>query len=142
VSERSEQRNAEARARLRPLAPGERPTVVTVAAVVAVLIAGVNLLLTALADDADGGEWAYAIGQAIVLLVIAVGMLQRRYLAVLAFEALLGFQILQLALGALLGDRLVAQLVFAVALVVLGYLFWKLIPALARLQMPGPHGER
>lgn len=136
MSERSEQRNAEARARLAPLAPGERPTVLVVAAAVATVLAVLNVVLTLAADDPDRGDLAFTAVQAVVLLVVAAGMWQRRYLAVLAFQALLAFQILNFTVGALLGNRWLVQLGFAVAVIALGWLFWKLVPTLARLQTP------
>jgi hypothetical protein len=136
VSERSERRNAEARARLRPLAPGERPRILVVAAAVAAALAGLNILLTLLADDVESGQLMFTVAQAVVLLVVAVGMWSRSYLAVIAFQALLAFQILNFSLYALLGSRLLAQLLFGAAVFALGWLFWKLVPTLARLQMP------
>jgi hypothetical protein len=136
VSERSERRNAEVRARLRPLAPGERPRVLVVAAVVAAGLAGLNLLLALLADDVEGGQLTFTVAQAVVLLVVAGGIWRRRYLAVLAFQALLAFQILNFTIGAMLGDRWLVQLGFAVLVIALGWLFWKLVPTLARLQTP------
>jgi hypothetical protein len=137
MSERSERRNAEARARLRPLAPGERPPVLVLAAAVATALAVLNVLLTVLADDVESGQLVFTIAQAVVLLVVAVGMWRRAYLAVIAFQALLAFQILNFTLYALLGSRLLAQLLFGLAVIALGWLFWKLVPTLARLQMPG-----
>jgi len=136
VSERSERRNAEARARLRPLAPGERPPVLALAAAIAAALAGLNVALTVLADDVERGQLLFTLAQAVVLLVVAVGMWRRSYLAVIAFQALLAFQILNFSLYALLGSRIVAQLLFGAAVIALGYLFWKLVPTLARLQMP------
>jgi len=131
------ERDAEARARLAPLAPGERPRVLAVAAAVAVALALGNLLTTLLAEDPDGGELAFAGVQAAVLLLVAAGMWRRRYLAVLAFQALLAFQILVFSMGVLLGDHVLVQLAFGVLVIALGWLFWRLVPTLARLQMPG-----
>ena len=134
---RMRERDDEARARLAPLAPGERPRVLVVAAGVAVALAVANLLTTALSEDPDGGQLAFAGVQAAVLLLVAAGIWRKRYLAVLAFQALLAFQILVFTTGILLGNRVLIQIAFAVLVLALGWLFWRLVPTLARLQMPG-----
>ena len=97
---RSEQKNIEARAALVPLEPGERPTAVTVGAIVAALLGlsnvvstspGVEIRRRAAADrrrarfqraDADG----------------AWGMWKVRYWAVLGMQTLLGLMIVILSL--------------------------------------------
>lgn len=135
----SEQRNAALRARLEPLAPGERPGAVTVAAIVATLLAVVNIV-AALTVHVDLGKGSNNIGftviQSVVLLVAAGGMWKAKYWAVLGFQALLAIEILLLALAL----TRVEGALYAVALVViicaLGFLFWKLIRAMARIQMP------
>jgi hypothetical protein len=103
---RSEARNEEVRRSLEPLAPG--------------------------GDDALFSSVAFSV----ILVVCAVGMWQARYWAVLGFQALLVIQIIT-ATGLLLGAT--SWWRAFVAFVVLaggGYLFWKLIRSLARLQMP------
>jgi len=133
----SEERNAEARAQLRPLAEGERPGAVTVGAIVAAALAA--LVVVGYASGArvgDKGSLAGALMLAAVLLAAAWGMWNVRYWAVLGFQALLAFQVLVAALSLLVASNAWAALL-CVALIGLGsWLFWKLIRAMARIQMP------
>ncbi len=135
---RSRERNDAARARLVPLAPGERPLAVTIAAIVAVVLALANVVLYLAGwevtgeDPKAGGVFVFAV----ILLAAAVGMWQRRYWAVLGFEALLGITLIVAGLSLLFPSNWQA---FALALGVLlgaGTLFWFLIRAMARIQMP------
>jgi len=136
---RTEQRAAQRRAELEPLRPGERPTAVTVAAVVAAVLALVNLG----AGFVDvglptSGSPARALPWTGLLLIAAVGMWYARYWAVLGFQAALVFQILALALALLtVKDLLLGALIIVPLLAALGFLFWKLVRAMARLQLPG-----
>ncbi|HLM50887.1 MAG TPA: hypothetical protein VK279_10095 [Solirubrobacteraceae bacterium] len=136
---RTEQRAAQRRAELEPLRPGERPTAVTVAAVVAAVLALVNLG----AGFVDvglptSGSPARALPWTGLLLIAAVGMWYARYWAVLGFQAALVFQILALALALVtVQDLLLGALIIVPLLAALGFLFWKLVRAMARLQLPG-----
>jgi hypothetical protein len=134
---RGEQRNEEIRRSLEPLAPGERPGAVTIAAVVALVLGIANTVALALGETVSGDEvTAPGIGLSVVLFVCAIFMWRAKYWAVLGFQALLAIQII-ISAGALLvapgwWQALVLLLVTALG----GWLFWKLIRALARLQMP------
>jgi hypothetical protein len=134
---RSRRRDEEARAALEPLAPGERPGAVTVAVVVAVAFAVANVVaLIAGYDSDEGGKTASTILGAVVLIVMAVGMWRVRYWAVLGMQALLAISIVLGAL-ALLGAGNWRGALLAVAIVVAaGTLFWRLVKAMARIQMP------
>lgn len=133
----SEERNAEIRAQLQPLAPGERPRAVTVAAVVAVALA-VLVVVGHLAGAHVGGSGTLggAVAIAALLLLAAYGMWRARYWAVLGFEALLAFQILIAALSLLVASNVWAAVLCFAVIVLGGWLFWKLIRAMARIQMP------
>jgi hypothetical protein len=134
----AEERNAEARARLEPLAEGERPRAVTVAAIVAALAAPANLLSGFAVDFGpyDRSAVTFAVLQTVVLVVAAIGMWRVRYWAVLGFQALLAIQILLLALALTRVQSLWVGLGFAALIGLLGLLFWTLVRALARIQMP------
>ena len=134
----AEERNSEARARLEPLAEGERPRAVTVAAIVAALAAPANLLSAFVVDfgQYDRSAVTFAVLQTAVLVVAAIGMWRVRYWAVLGFQALLAIQILLLALALTRVERLWVGLLFAALIGLLGLLFWTLVRALARIQMP------
>ena len=65
-------------------------------------------------------------------------MLRRRYWAVLAFQALLAFQILVTSLALIVASTLVAAGACAITVALAGWLFWKLVRVMARIQA----GER
>ena len=134
---RSEQRNAEARATLVPLAPGERPAAVTVAALVAAALALANLIAFLAGAKVHGqSAGTGAVAFSALMLTAAVGMWRARYWAVLGFEALLALIVLVFSLLLLRAANLEAA-VLALAVVGLGgWLFWKLVRAMARIQMP------
>jgi cation transport ATPase len=140
---RSEARNAEARAALEPLAPGERPTPVTVAAVVAAALALGQVIAFAAGATIDGKQpKAFGIvAFALLMLTAAWGMWHARYWAVLGFQALLAITIIIAALSLAVASSAAAA-VFCVAIVTLGgWLFWKLIRSMARIQMPERPGR-
>ena len=135
---RGEARNEAIRQSLEPLAPGERPGAVTVAAIVAVVLLVANVALWAAGVEVSGREPSAGsmVLQGVVLLVAAVGMWQAKYWAVLGFQALLGLSILLAALALMVASG-VGEALFCLAIIGLGgWLFWKLVRALARLQMP------
>jgi len=133
----SEQRNAEVRAQLVPLAEGERPGAVTAGAIVAAVLAVLVVVgYAAGARVGDQGSLPGALMLAAVLLVAAWGMWRVRYWAVLGFEALLAFQVLVAALSLMVASNLWAALLCVALIGLGGWLFWKLIRAMARIQMP------
>jgi hypothetical protein len=135
---RSEQRNVEARAKLKPLGPGERPAAVTVAAVVALLFAIGNVVAYAAGLTVNGTR-PTVLSVAVfagIMLVAAAGMWRAKYWAVLGFQALLGITICIVALFSLRASSVAGLLVPIAIVVPAGYLFWKLVKALARIQMP------
>jgi MFS family permease len=136
--ERSRERDEQIRAALPPLAPGERPRAVTVAAVVAVLIAIAVVVGAVTGNDLSdkGGSYAGAAFIAGMLLVAAWGMWRARYWAVLGFEALLLFEMLTATLALTVASNWWAALVCVAVIGLSGWLFYKLIRAMARLQMP------
>ena len=130
------------RATLTPLSPGERPWPLKAATLIALLI-GVGDLAVVIIDgsfrvggahSAPGGVILFSV----LMLVCAWGMWQLRYWAVLGFQAILAFVILYFSLLLMRANNLLA-LVTAVAVVGGGgYLFYKLVRVLSRLQMPKP----
>jgi hypothetical protein len=135
---RSRAKDEEARAQLEPLAPGERPGAVTVAAVVAVLLAVAVMAGTLTGNDLSdrGGSLQGGLLIAGVLLLAAYGMWKARYWAVLGFQAFLAFQILVTSLALAVASSWYAALFCVVVIGLSGWLFWKLIRSMARLQMP------
>jgi hypothetical protein len=70
------------------------------------------------------------------MLLAAVGMWQRRYWAVLGFEALLAITITLAALALLVASNLAAVALCLAILGAGGWLFWKLIRVMGRIQTP------
>jgi cytochrome c biogenesis protein CcdA len=62
-------------------------------------------------------------------------MLARRYWAVLGFEVILGLQIVVFSLALTRVQKWWLAIALTIAIGLLGWLFWKLIRAMARLQM-------
>lgn len=139
---RSEQRAEAIRAELEPLAPGERPAPVTVGALVAAALATLVVVGYATGARVGGrGSLAGALLLAAILLVAAVGMWRVRYWAVLGFEALLAFQIIVAALSLAVASNVWAALLCLAVVLLGGWLFWKLVRAMARIQMPARRSQ-
>jgi len=133
-------REIEARLALSPLGPDERPWALRIAvAVAALLAAGVCLSVATVHDLArHGGSLPGGLFLAAVLLSLAWGMYQRRYWAVLGFEALLAFQIIVTSLALIVAETLLAAGLCALSVCLAGWLFWKLVRVMGRIQA----GER
>ena len=140
---RGRAKDEEARAALVPLAPGERPTAVTVAFVVALVAFIANLVALILNfSDGNGRQSTSTIIGCVLLAVMAAGMWRARYWAVLGMQALLAISVL-LASLALVTAASPGTAVFALAIVIGGgALFWFLVKAMARIQMPERPGAR
>lgn len=134
---RSRAKDEAARAALEPLKPGERPTAVTVGAVLAAAAALANAVALAFAYDPDKGQDTFATVIGTVLLVtIAVGMWRARYWAVLGMQTLLAITVILSSLALMTAADLRAAALATALIVGGGALFWFLIKAMARIQMP------
>jgi hypothetical protein len=135
---RSEERNAAVRAALTPLAPGERPLAVTVGAAIAALTGAGNLIAWAAGAKIAGKHPAAGgiILFSLVMLVCAGGMWRLRYWAVLGFQALLAIVVLLFAVLLVRASNLLGFLIPLVVIAGGGLLFYKLVRALSRIQMP------
>jgi hypothetical protein len=140
---RSEARNAEVRATLKPIEPGERPRVIVASSAIAAALALANLIAW-VAGDKIGGKHPAAAGIIVfsaVMAAAAIGMWRLWYGAVLGFMALLAiiaviFTLLLIEASNVLG------LVVALAIIgISGYLFFKLVRVLSRIQMPRAPGQ-
>jgi len=137
---RSEQKDAAVRATLTPLTPGERPWPVVVGAALAALSGLIQLILflvgVRLKSSGLRASAAQTIVFAVLMLICAAGMWQLRYWAVLGFMALLAILIL-FAAGSLVKASTLLGVAIAVVIVGAGgYLFFKLVRVLSRIQMP------
>ena len=134
---RSRERTDAVRASLEPLAPGERPTAVTVAAIVAALIGlGNFVLVLADAEVVESQKVAGGLIFGAIMLIAAVFMWRGAYWAVLGFQALLGLSVITASLALLVASNVEAVIRSLVVIAAAGTLFWFLIRAMARLQMP------
>jgi len=138
---RSRERDAAIRAKLTPLAPGERPLALKVSAALALVIAIANVVVMAAGWEVDGQRpVAGGIAFAVVMLAAAAGLWQRRYWAVLGFEALLGISMLFAFLALLRAGNAAAVALCLAVIAVSGPLFWGLIRVMARIQVPRRSG--
>jgi hypothetical protein len=136
---RAEQRNQQAREALEPLAEGERPTVVTIGAVVAALIA-LSILAGYLAGVEVNGEQPklpQVVAPAMIMGIMAWGMWRARYWAVLGFQLILVFLIFSAVFGLAVQASTVGQFAATLGLLaVAGTFFYFMVKAMARIQMP------
>jgi hypothetical protein len=129
-----------ARAALLPLGENERPPALIVASAVCVALA-VGVIAGALSVhdlSRHGGSLPGAIFLSVLLLVLARGMHLRRHWAVLGFEALLTFQIIVTSLALVVASTIAAAAICALGIGLGGWLFWKLVRVMGRIQA----GER
>ena len=108
---RGRERDEAVRAALEPLAPGERPRAVTLAAILAALLGVANVVAARRRAGRSAGGGQSVAGVLIfagLMAVAAIGMWRCRYWAVLGFEALLGIAIVFAALSLLVASNLAA----------------------------------
>lgn len=139
---RSRAKDEAARTALEPLAPGKRPTAVTVGAIVAAALALANVIAVILGWDGAAGEDDRAralAGSMLVtglLCVVAWGMWKARYWAVLGMQTLLALTLIAAALGLVTASSAGGAILLVLILAAAGTLFWFMVKAMARIQMP------
>ena len=130
------------RAGLKPLDPGERPWPVKISIVLAVVLGVVNLgLFLAGAKPKVGGRQPHLVEILIfsgLMLMCAIGMWKMRYWALLGFQTLLAIGVVGFCLALVRVSSLVWALVCVVVIAGGGFLFYKLVRVLSRVQMPAP----
>jgi hypothetical protein len=146
---RSRAKDDAARAALRPLRPGERPTAVTVGAIIATVLAVANLVALAFGYNSGedtlspGSEATGSILTTMIVGIVAYGMWRAKYWGVLGMQTLLALTLLISSLALLFANSVWAALLLLLILVGSGTLFWFLVKAMARIQMPrGPGASR
>ncbi len=135
---RAEARNAEARAQLIPLQPGERPWPILASVVVCGLAGLVNFGFW-VAGAKIGGKPASTTEMIVFTLITGLcsaGMWVLWFQAVLAFMALLGIVVILFSLFLVEASNVLGVVVPLLFIFGGGFLFWKLVRVLARLQMP------
>ena len=127
-----------ARERLVPLEHGERPRVVTVGAVIATAMAVSTVVLFAAGVEVQGSDARTpgTIVYAGLMGAMAVGMWLARYWAVLGFQTLLAFAIVIWSLLLIKAESILGALLALAVIAAAGTMFWFLVKAMARIQMP------
>ena len=141
---RGRERDERIRAGLAPLGPGERPLPLKLAVALAALLAISNVALYLAGWEVRGEEDPSPAGVIIfagLLAAIAVGMWQRRYIAVLGFQALLALTVIFTFLSLTRASNVAAFVLCIAVIAVGGSLFWFLIRVMARIQLPGRRPE-
>ena len=145
---RTEAKNEVAREELEPLAEGERPTVVTVGAVLSAILA-ISIVVAYIVGaevsqfDDFGNETGEAkpnvmaaIIPAGVMGLMAYGLWRARYWAVLGFQTILVIIIVVTTLGLVQATEWTQVLGNVSLLAISGALFYRMVKAMARIQMP------
>jgi cation transport ATPase len=135
----SERKDREARESLEPLREGERPTVVTVGAVICTILTVAAVAGYALWDvlrDEPRPQLFGVIAFVGLVGAMAYGLWRTRYWAVLGFQASLVLVLISNALGLIAALSVLQAVANVVLLVAAGALFWFMVKAWARIQMP------
>jgi putative acetyltransferase len=134
---RSQRRDQAAREALAPLAPGERPKALLVAAAVAGLLGAGNAIAYIAGAKIDGKHpGASVLAFSGLMALLCGGMVARRYLAVLAFEGLLALAVLLFSLFLVEAANIEGVLLCVAVICGGGWLFWKLVRVMGRLSAP------
>jgi hypothetical protein len=148
LAERSEARNEAAREQLEPLEEGERPRVVTIGAIVSALIAVSSIIGWAAGIEVERfssegvaqGEGEAPLASVLVVVALmgtmAWGMWKARYWAVLGFQALLAIVLIVCSLWLVQATEVLEAIVAVVLIAGAGAMFYFMIKAMARIQMP------
>ena len=148
ISTRTEAKDAAAREALQALAEDERPTVVTIGAVISALIALSTIIgyaagveVTKIGSDGieqgeDQAPLASVIAAVALMGTMAYGMWRARYWAVLGFQALLVIVLVAASLGLVQATEWPQALGTVVLIAAAGAMFFFMIKAMARIQMP------
>jgi hypothetical protein len=152
MAARSEARNQAVRDTLEPLDEGERPTVVTIGAVISAAIA-ISAVVGYLAgvevrrfgsDGIQQGEDTaplLSVVAAVALMgTMAYGMWRARYWAVLGFQVLLVIVLVAASLGLVQATSWTQAIGTTLLIVAAGAMFYFMIKAMARIQMPSRPG--
>jgi len=149
---RTEAKNRAARETLEPLEPDERPTVVTVAAVIsAALLLGTIVSYVAGVEVSTFDDFGtqtgeakpnliYTVASSLVLGLMTYGLWKARYWAVLGFQTILILVIIVSILALIQATEVLRALALLAFLAGASILFYRMVKALARIQMPDRGG--
>ncbi len=138
-AEKSEAKNAEVRATLTQLEPGEYPLPLKLAIGTCIVLVAINAAMAIGGYELEEGEGTAYVQLALfsgVILMAVWGMWKHRYWAVLGFQALLALTIVIASLALITASNLWAVVLCASVIAYGSWLFWKMIRVMARIQMP------
>jgi hypothetical protein len=148
MTARAEEKDRAAREALEPLGEDERPTVVTIGAVISALIAlstlagwAAGVEVTQIGSDGieqgeDRAPILAVLATAGLMGTMAWGLWKARYWAVLGFQALLVLVLVAASLGLLQATKWTEAVGTTLLIAGAGALFFFMIKAMARIQMP------
>ena len=119
----------------------------TVGAIAATVLAIANLVALAFGYNAGedtlspGSELTGSILTTVVVAIVAYGMWRSRYWGVLGMQTLLALTLVVASLALLFANSLWSAVLLALIIAAAGTLFWFLIKAMARIQMPERPGR-
>jgi hypothetical protein len=137
---RSAERDAAVRAGLTPLEPGERPWPIVVGAILAAISGGAQLALwifgVKLKVAGTHAQAGSTVLFGVLMFMCAIGMWFRKYWAVLGFMAILGITVCFFGLALIKASSLLGFAIGIAGVGIGGFLFYKLVRTLSRIQMP------
>ena len=139
---KAEEKNQATRESLEPIKEGERPKVLVVGAIFSAVVATIFLVsaIVALLTDTtvDGNEPSPIplAAFAVIMLAMAFGLWTLRYWAVLGFQMLLILFLLGAVFGLIQATTILQALGTAALIAICGALFYFMVKAMARIQMP------
>jgi hypothetical protein len=138
MAARTEEKNRLAREALEPLGEGERPRVVTVGAVISALVCLSIVIGYAAGVEVDGEQpnLLQVLAPAIIFGVMAWGMWQAKYWAVLGFQTVLLLALIWASLSLVTATRWQQAVGNVILIAGAGTLFWLNVKGMARIQMP------
>ncbi len=137
---KTDAKNEVAREALEPLDEGERPRMVTIAAIVSVFIV-ISIIVGYVTGATVNGEkprFVQVLSPALVIGVMAYGLWRAKYWAVLGFQVVMLFLIFGAALGLVLAANTWQFLGRSGILIICSLGFYFMIRAMARIEMPKP----
>ena len=138
MAARTEEKNRAAREALEPLAEGERPRVVTVGAAISALICLSIVIGYAAGVEVDGDQpnLLQVVAPALIFGVMAWGMWQARYWAVLGFQTVLLLALIWASLSLVTATEWQQAIGNVLLIAGSGTLFYLNVKGMARIQMP------
>jgi cation transport ATPase len=138
MTAKTEAKNEAAREALEPLEENERPRVVTIGALISAVVC-ISILIGYAAGieiEGDRPNVFQVIAPLVIFAVMAWGMWNARYWAVLGFQTVLLFALIGASLSLVLASEWTQAIGNVVIIAASGALFFFNIKAMARIQMP------